>query len=219
MDFVPLSFISELIHPPMAHSSRVLKELYMEISEAYGFTTFQLLAGGKGAQLQTDEKKQLSIMPEKITYKDDMTGQTFEGFREEFGGLIHRIRERLRVPVFVSQVVVIRVLSPLHGATQSIDYVSEKFLRFGREEMSIFDRSASGVGLRLVFPPTRENASEFQIRIEPYFRDLRMLFLENNARFFQPVQTREQVEEKLQAAYDFLRDRVSTFLESAGEVE
>lgn len=213
MEHIPLAYITELLYPPMTLPLQLLKELYLKISGSYDFTEFKILPEGRGAQLQDERKKGLSILPDKIVYKDERTEQTVEAFATEVGGIIHQLREQLRIPVFISQAVVIRLLSPLHGGENGSQFIGRRLLGFGSEQLAAFGRPASGVGVRLVFPATRERLSEFQVRVEPYFQDIKMLYLENTARFFHPPQSSEQVEENLRAAYEFLRVETTEFLE------
>jgi hypothetical protein len=213
MEHIPLAYITELLYPPMTLAVQSLKELYLRISGSYDFTQFKILPEGRGAQLQSEQRKALSILPDKLSYKNEPTEQTVEAFATEVGSIVRQVRELLRIPVFVSQVVVIRLLSPVHGGENGSQYIGRRLLGFRSEQLAPFGRPASGIGVRLVFPATRERLSEFQVRVEPYFQDMKMLFLENTARFFQPPQSPERVEENLRAAYDFLRIETTEFLE------
>jgi len=214
MEYIPLAYITELLYPPMALSAQALKELYLQISGAYGFTEFKILPEGRGAQLQNERKKALSILPDKLIYKEERTEQTIESFAGEVAGVVRSVREHLRIPVFISQAVVIRLLSPVLGGENGSQYIGRRLLGFRPDQLAPFGRPASGVGLRLVFPATRERLNEFQVRVEPFFQDPKMLYLENTARFFQPPQTPEQVVENLRATHGFLRAETAEFLES-----
>lgn len=213
MEHVPLAYITELLYPPVSLPPQALKELYLRISGPFGFTEFKILPDGRGATLQTERKKGLSILPEKLTYREERTEQTVESFASEVGDVARQIREHLRIPVFVSQTAIIRLLAPLVGGENAASLIGSRLLAFGRPRMEVFGRPVTGVGLRFVFPATRERLNEFQVRIEPYFQDLRMLFLENTARFFQPPQAAGQVEENVRAAYQFLTAETTEFLE------
>jgi hypothetical protein len=77
---------------------------------------------------------------------------------------------------------------------------------------SHFDRPVSGVGLRFVFPPTQQNHSTYHLRIEPYFPDLKMIYLENNAQFFDPLVDFQQIKNYITPAYDFLKEQAGPFV-------
>jgi len=213
MEHIPLAYITELLYPPTALPPQPLKELYLEISGSYGFDEFKLLPDNRGAHLQCSRRKGCQILTDKLIYKDEKTELTVETYAAEVGSVVRQVRESIRIPVFVSQGVVVRVLCPIHGNGNSCRFILDRLLRFGDDALQSFGRPLSGVGVRMVFPATRERLSEYQIRVEPYFQDLKMLYLENTARFLQPPQTTEQVEANILAAYEFLRAETTEFLE------
>jgi len=214
MEHIPLAYITELHYPPTALPAQPLKELYLEISGAHGFDEFRLLPDNRGAHLQSKRTRVCQILTDKIVYKDEKTEHTIETFAAEVGSTVCQIRERIRIPVFISQGVVVRVLCPVHGNGNSNEYILHRLLGFGGDAIRGFGRPASGVGVRIVFPATRDRLNEYQVRVEPYFQDVKMLYLENVARFLQPPQTTEQVEANIRAAYDFLRAETTEFLEA-----
>ena len=98
------------------------------------------------------------------------------------------------------------------GRARSDVYVRERLTGISSAALETLGRPNPGVGLRLIFPATREERSEFSVRIEPYFRDLTMVFAENHARFFTPAQDPDIIERNLELAHAFLCENVAEFL-------
>lgn len=219
MEHIPQSFINELMIPPMTFGDLPLKELYMEVSGRYGFTSFRLLPGGTGAQFHTEGGKQCMILQDKIVYRDERTVHTSEDFRREIAYLINQVRMKLRIPVFLTQLVVVRSVVRLDNVQSSKDFIEQNLLKFQENSYKSFGRPAVAPGVILIFPRTADINSEHRVRIEPYFQDPRMLFVENSVRFFAPIQTGEQVETNAGEACDFLRGPISEFLRSQAPTE
>lgn len=82
--------------------------------------------------------------------------------------------------------------------------------------MKCLARPIHGCGIRLVFPPLRDNQSEYIIRVESLLKDISRILLENQARFFVPIQLQEDylanIKEELDKTYSFLRQNISDFL-------
>ncbi len=70
-------------------------------------------------------------------------------------------------------------------------------------------------GLRLVFPPQPEEPNAFTLRVESFASDPRSIFLENQGSFGPIVPARgiEPLGANIRATYDFIIDRVLSFVE------
>jgi len=207
---IPLSFISELAFPPMNFDQRLLKELYLDISTAHNFTEFKIQEGG--ATLSQGERKQFSVLRDRLIIKDDLTDLTFDAYSQMAVDLCDKAKGKARIPVFLTQNVVIRLLSPIEGAGPAAKELLETFVKVDPEALKEFGRPVSGVGLRFVFPPTQNDPCEIQVRLEPYFRDPRMVFLESVSRFLQPCQDGEGLKNVLSKAESFVKNQVVDFL-------
>lgn len=207
---IPLAFITELAFPPMEFEQRVLKELYLDTSSAHNFTEFKILNGG--AVLSLGERRQFNILRDRVIIKDDLTDLTFDAYTRMAVDLCDRAKARTGIPIYLTQSVVIRLLSPIDGEGPAAKDLLEAFIKVEPEALKEFGRPLSGVGLRFVFPPIPQDPSEFQVRLEPYFRDPKMMFLENVARFLHPCQDGAGLAAVLNRADGFLKTQVAEFL-------
>jgi len=114
--------------------------------------------------------------------------------------------------VFVGQQNIVRMLYPLSSARAANQFLMESFLHVPDSLGQALGRPLAGIGLRLVFPPTQKTPNEFQLRIEPFFRDQTQLFVENMGRFFPPFRDLKEIRERLAATYDFLKASLQAML-------
>ena len=106
----------------------------------------------------------------------------------------------------------IRLLLPQLGSENTVQVLSRGALSGLSSALQHFQRPLSGIGIKITFPPTQEHHSTFQVRIEPYLRDLKMFYLQNEAQFFDPVVDINQLQPRLQEAYEFLKQQAGPFL-------
>ena len=212
-DYVPLTFGLEALFPPMALHSTSLRNLYMKVAEPCRFTEFRQLGEGQGARLAEGPNRHVTIATDRIVYRDEFTQHLFTTFTEDVIQILRSLREVFHIPVLLHSKVLTRLLMPYRGEGNVQEYlqkylISDKVGNF----QDYFNRSMSGVGVRFVFPPTQEQHSTFNLRVEPYYRDLKMFFLENSAQFFDPIVNFEDSKKILEQTYFFVKDQVGPFI-------
>ena len=213
-NLIPHGFQTQLHYPPMALEDRLLKELYLSLSEKYRYDQFTLLGGGQGATLKQGNHRQTEIFPDRLAVKEQPTSLSFEEFTQQVLSIAGEIRERLRIPLWVLQQSQIRFLVPFDEPVSPL--MRRSLFDVDEEALEAFGRPVLGMCLRLEFPPTQEDPSQMQLRIEPYFRpnEENMLYLELTARFLQPTPNNEDLNVRHEEAYHFIRDKSCQFLET-----
>jgi len=220
INFIPSAFIIELIHPPLNHPDRVLKEVFLEVSEPHRYTSFQLLGGRPGAILSSGDKRNCEILTDRLIVREERTELSFRDFAQDSLNLVDAIRRKVPIPIFLTTAITMRSLIPLPaGQADSVRLMVERCWKLPQESFGAFKRPLGGVGFRFVFPPTKEDRSEVNMRLEPSFGDRRMLFLEIHYRFFTPHQTREELQDVCDRTYDFQSNQVGEFLSFLGQEE
>lgn len=212
-DYVPLTFGLESLYPPMALPSPLLRSFYMKVAEPCRFTEFRQLGEGQGARLAEGSNRHITITNDRIVYRDEFTQHMFSTFTEDVVQILRALREVFQIPVLLHSKVLTRLLMPYRGEGNVQDYLQKHLIneKVGNVQ-DAFSRGLSGVGIRLVFPPTQEQHSTFNLRIEPYYRDLKMFFLENSAQFFDPIVNFEDSKKILEQTYLFVKDQVGPFI-------
>ncbi|MBN2327622.1 MAG: hypothetical protein JXR73_10750 [Candidatus Omnitrophica bacterium] len=211
-DYIPLTFGLEALYPPMALPSTALRDLYNRLAEPCRFTEFRQLGEGQGARLAEGNNRHLTLTNDRFIYRDEYTQRLFSTFCEDVQQLLASLREILHIPVLLHNKVLVRLLMPHRGQETTVDYFQRTMVGQASQHFNFFKRPISGMGFRLVFPPNQQMRSTFQIRIEPYYRDLKMFFLENSAQFFDPLVDLNGASQYLEEAYNFLKEQAGPFL-------
>ncbi len=213
-EFIPLTFGVETLYPPLALESNKLREVYMKLADPCRFNEFKLAGEGQGARMADGNNRHLTLAGDRIVYRDDMTQATFFSFCEDCRTIFTALREHLNVPVFLHTKVLIRTLMPHNSPNKANASMENLMIPSVADHLKTFNRPTTGVGFRLVFPATQQQHSTFNVRIEPYYRDMKLFFLENSAQFFDPVTDYTVLEGYFQNAYAFLQQEIGWFIQS-----
>ncbi len=212
MDYVPLAFGIESLHPPMEVPDAKVRELYVNLADRCRFTEFKLLGSQHGARMAESQNRFLSVTPDRVVLRDEFSHQAFPTFCEDVETVYKAVRETFHIPVLLHVKVLVRLLLPHMGSDNTVEALARGGLAGVSGSLNHFERPLSGIGLKMIFPPTQEYHSTFHLRIEPYFRDLKMFFLENEAQFFDPVVDVGHLQPRLQETYEFLKSQAGPFL-------
>lgn len=218
-EYIPLMFAIEALYPPMAVLSNQLRDFYVNLADPCRFTEFRQLGDKQGARLAEGANRHLTIGLDRIIYRDDHTRNMFTTFTEDLDRILHTLRAIFHIPVLLHSKISIRMLMPYQGPGTTVEFFQKNLMNDAAANFSHFDRPVSGVGLRLVFPPSQERHSTFHLRIEPYFRDLKMFYLENNAQFFDPIVDFSDARKYMDSAYNFVKEQGGPFVLSLSPPE
>ena len=147
-----------------------------------------------------------------MIFRDDQTRSLFSTFTEDVNYILKTLRELFHIPVLLHSKITVRMLMPYQGPGTTVEFFQKTLMSDATSNFSHFDRPVSGVGLRLVFPPSQERHSTFHLRIEPYFRDLKMFYLENSAQFFDPIVDFNDAQNYMDSAYNFVKEQGGPFV-------
>lgn len=212
-DYIPLTFGVEALFPPVQIQAVKIREIYMKLADPCRFTELRQMGEGQGGRLAENNNRHLTIMPDRFVFRDEYTRTVFPTFTENTALILKTLWETLSIPVLLHCKVLIRLLLPYQGSETTADFFKRRFLSEAFQDFTIFPRPVTGIGLRMVFPPTSEDRSTYQLRLEPYLQDPQMFFLENSAQFFDPVTNHKTVEEFMIKANDFCKEYGATCIE------
>ena len=216
LEYIPHAFGLDLFYPPIGLADKAMREIYLSLADQCRFTEFRQFGEGRGARLAEGANRHLTILHDRLTYRDEFTHSTFQGFLEDMLSLLPTIRAKLSMPVWLHCKALIRLLLPYQGGGTAVEFLANRCFSPLVENLKSFSRPTSGMGIRLVFPSTADNHSTFHLRIEPYFRDKKMFFLENQAQFYDPAVDAEQLRPYLTSAYEFLKKEAGPFILNCG---
>ena len=207
-----LRFQTVLMYPPMELDEAVIRRICFDISAIQDFTEIKVLKAG-GAVLGSPGKRRCQIGPDRIILSDNMPRASFELFKGNVENVVENVlgnqeRPGVPIPIFVRQSVSLRYLFPMNMDSR------EFFGRVIPLDMTTvnewLDHPVAGIGLRMVMPPSRERKTEYELKLEPYFRNLREVYVEVNANFLIPIPAANpsQITENLDKASVFVHERV-----------
>lgn len=208
---IPHGFVVQMHSPALALQERPLKELYLALSDQFRYPQFELLPGGAGALLKEGEQRTCEIYPDRLVIKEQPTQVNFDEFLDQVVPIATEVKQRLERPIWIFQQGIIRYLLPFDGPVMPL--IRNHLFALEDSDLEKFGRPVLGLCLRVEFPPLPEEPTQVQLRIEPFFREPRMLFLELTTRYLQPLQSTSEFAVKLRSSYEFLKNNSCAFLQ------
>jgi hypothetical protein len=209
---IPHGFLTQLHTPPMAHQERTLKELYLSLSDRFQYKKFELLGAGQGAVLKENGNRSLEIYRDRVVVKEQPTSLSFDEYLSQVVSITEAVQQALKVPIWIVQQSILRFLVPFDEPV--IPLMNDQIFKMSSDDLARFGRPVLGMCLRIEFPPLPDDPTQLQLRIEPYFRDPKMLFLELSTRFLQPLLGPDDLRTRLTSADRFVKERALSFLQA-----
>jgi len=209
----PVSLKSVLLYPPTVRLDRSkLTQFYSTICEYKPYSQFAFLPDG--ARLMNDQATQLRLSHDRLTFQERIpSDESTYGTVRNFEHIIQDFWKAFTPGIFVTQEVVLEAVWPLEDTTAT-EYIESRFLRIGRETARGLGAECAGIGLKLVFPQFAP-AKAVELRIEPFFRDPKFLFLAISSQDMQPVQDPAAVGERVRWVEHLLGHEVADFVDRA----
>jgi hypothetical protein len=206
----PIGLQSVVLYPPTVRLERAkMTQLYSAVCAYKPYAQFALLPDG--ARMQNDDGSQVRLGPDRLSYKERIPdNQSTYATVRDYEHIVQDFWNSFTPGIFVTQEVVLEALWPLEGM-MSQDFLEGRMLRVGRDEAASLGAACAGIGLKLVFPAFA-TAKAVELRIEPFFRDPKYLFLALTSQDLQPVQSPSAVGERLRWLESFLGREVATFV-------
>jgi len=208
----PVAIQSVLLYPPTVRLERgKLTALYGRVCEYKPYAQFAFLPDG--ARMMNDDGSQLRLGPDRMSYKERIPdSQSTLATVRDYERMVQDFWDAFTPGIFVTQEVVLEAVWPLEDGVAQ-DLLESRFLRFGRAEAGALGAACAGVGLKLVFPAYAP-AKAVELRIEPFFRDPKRLFLAVSSQDLQPVQAASAAGERVRWVESFLGHEVARFVQS-----
>lgn len=216
---VPLSFIIELLNPPLKHQQQDILKLFTELKDIYANynTLTDTITELSYIDKKTQETKKLIIRNDKIILSNDLTSSTLNRFWKDASYIIEKSVSMLSIPIFFFRQYTIRfIASPLNEKDSRI-FLGNRVCGLQDNKLKLFGRPIHGFGIRLVMPSIKSEQNEYNIRVESFLKDTKQIFLENQARFIAPIQLQKKyldlIENEVNKTYEFLKNNIIGFLE------
>ncbi len=206
----PVAIQSVLLYPPTVRLERAkLTQLYSTICGYKPYAQFALLPDG--ANMMNGDGSHVRLGPDRLAYKERIpeNQSTYASLRD-FEHIIQDFWTAFVPGIFVTQEVVIESLWPIEGML-SHEFLEERCLRVGRAQAASLGAACAGVGLKFVFPQFAP-AKAVELRLEPFFRDPKFLFVAISSQDLQPIQAPAAAGERVRWAEHFLGHEVANFV-------
>ena len=211
-----ISLLCELVHIPMKHLPEGLREVYNRVCSSCGYENFIRTPGGARIERQQEAGgfSHVSFTGDRIQLTEDHVGISVEQFARKVAAVLTESVQVLRIPIVLLQQTTVRVIAMPNSFRSAADFLSQRIFRVPAGDLEAFGRPSNLFGFRMSLPPTRDDPTSFNIRVETYLRDRRSLYIENVGTFKAPVQASslEVVERQTLATSELLTDRVIPFL-------
>lgn len=214
-----LSFIIELLNPPMKHQNINIHKLFLEFKDIYTNCNKVTDTITELSRINKDNQEinKLIIQNNKIVVMNNFTTNTVESFWKRASYVIEKTVFCLNIPLFFFRQYTLRfTASPLKEKDSRI-FLGNVVCGLDDNNLKPFSRPIHGFGLRIVLPPIPNEQNEYSIRIESLLSETSKIFLENQARFLTPLQLREEyldnIKTEINKTDKFLKNNVCSFLE------
>lgn len=214
----PLTFGILLMHPPLLHSDKSLKELFTKLGTIHDFAQYQQPSEGSAQFTRiwrgSNERLACVFQNDRVEIVHEFPSTDLQGFWRTAHDILIESIKLLKVPVFLIQQYLIRkTASPLAEADARL-FLAHRVCKLENRELQVLERPLHGIGLRFVFPASQDAPFEFDVRMESLLRDPSQLFLENSAKFLAPVQGPDLtgIQKNLESVDQFLTQTIVGFL-------
>jgi len=214
----PLTFGILLVHPPLLHADKTLKELFTQLGTVHEFTQYQQPAEGAAQFTRvwrgTNERLVCTFQSQQVEIVHDLPSSDLQGFWRSAQDVLMQSVRLLKIPAFLVQQYLIRKTAyPLSDADARI-FLTQRVCKLGDAQLQTLARPIHGIGLRLFFAATQDTPVEYDVKMESLLRDPAQLFLENTAKFLVPVQGPDLtgIQKNLESAEGFLTQTIVNFL-------
>jgi hypothetical protein len=194
-----------VIFPPHGFQPVDVNRIYAGITERYPYQSLQHLPDG--ARMANPDGD-CFIQQTRIQMNESV--MHFQSTKEKCVDLFSIIQSQLQIPQFMTFGVKLTAFMPMNEAPRAVQFIERRMLSGMAENLNILGADRQGVGIRVVLH--REGV--YELKIEPFFGDLSQIYVELDVQHPTPFEDISIVEEKMQAAYDYLFGEVRSFLVS-----
>lgn len=196
-----------VVFPPYQLQPPQVNRIYADITERYPYQTLQHLPdGARMANPTSDFFIQTTRMQvnESVDY--------FQSSKEKTLDLLNLAQSKLNIPQFATFGIKLTAFMPIDGPLNAAQVLESTALSSVQDNLELLGPGRQGVGLRFIL----HQDGIHELKIEPFFADLRQMYVELDVQHPNPFSDLSVIESKMDAAYDYLFREVAGFLETLG---
>lgn len=194
-----------IIYPPATLERNDLTRLYAQITEQYSYESFSLLPDGARLSHQQDDL----VIQETRAQINESVQVHFNLAKEKVLDLFQTVTDTLNLHQFLTFGLKLIALVPTDDGLTSSTSIEKDLLHLDPVQLDLLGPGRRGIGLRVNLS---QNSAMYDLRIEPFFRDLSQIYIELDAQFPQPFTEISGLEQKMDQVYQYLFKEVKSFL-------
>ncbi|MCP3918200.1 MAG: hypothetical protein GY711_21835 [bacterium] len=213
-----IAFLSEVFHPAIPPDPRPVQRLHNQMFEAGepAYSSFAVTPVGpvlSNPVAHPGASSQVAFLNDRVQFREELGSLTHEGFAHRVFEVLGAAAPLRGIQVVTGQQVTLRSLINPRAYKDARAFLREGMFGF-EDQTRALGREPQLYGLRMVFPPHKEETNAYSLRIESYNNDVRSLFIEVQGTFGPTLVTRglEPLEQNVLNAYRFLIDRALPFV-------
>lgn len=196
-----------VVYPPYQLQHQQVNVIYADISGRYPFQTLQHLPDGAR---MANPNGDFFIQATRMQVNDNV--DYFQSSKERALDLFRLAQDKLHIPQFMTFGVKLTAFLPVREGVTASELIENSALSAIKDNMELLGPGRQGVGLRFVL----HQDGVHELKIEPFFNDLKQLYVELDVQHPAPFTDLATTESKMDAAYDYLFREVQGFLETLG---
>lgn len=196
-------FTAGIIYPPIPLQPADLNRLYAEITEQYPYQSLQHLPDGVRMANQNND---CFVQNTRVQVNEEV--MYFQATKEKALDIFRMVKERLCIQQFLTFGIKLTAFLPLPQPGDAVRFIEENALAIMPNQWEVLGQGRKGTGLRIVL----HQQGIHELKIEPFFGDPSQLYIELDVQHPEPFADLSSIEDKMDAAYEYLFGNVSQFL-------
>mgnify|MGYP001070301963 CR=1 FL=1 len=194
-----------VIYPPIPLQPADLNKLYAEITERYPYQSLQHLPDGVRMSNQNND---CFVQNTRIQVNEEV--MYFQATKEKVLDIFEMVRSRIGLQQFLTFGVKLTAFLPLQKPGDAVAFIENYAVAIKPDQWDILGPGRKGTGLRIVL----HQQGICELKIEPFFNDTSQLYVELDVQYPEPFAGLAGIEEKMDAAYNYMFDNVKNFIAS-----
>ena len=210
----PTDIVIGAVFPPTALDKNTLTRVYSNIVRRYSsYGSFSFLSPG-GAKISQDGVSDVIIQQDKLQFVEHIEALAFQHVKEKSIEIFRIVLDQVKPQIFMVLGVKLISLIEFSEENGAVKFINANMLTsLKQEHLNILDLQLLGTGLRFHWLKEDPSKSQYDLKIEPFFRNRKNLYVELDVQFTEPVTNIFDIlEKRIALAADYMKNTVKDFL-------
>jgi len=198
-------FTAGILYPPLKLQTVDLNRLYAAITERYNYQTLTHLPDGIR---MADADGDCFVQTGRVQVNENVIH--FQATKEKALDIFRTAAEWFHITQFLTFGIKLTALLPLATPGAASQFIESNMLAVTQGQWALLGQGRKGAGIRVVL----HQDGVRDIRIEPFYNDTSQMYIELDVQHPEPFDSLDGIEEKMDAAYDYLFRNLKDFIGS-----